>query len=106
MKPISGKSASDTTQNIIKFLNDEGHFAWRQVNTSVRGRKNIVHRGVADIICVLKNSTHCEIEVKHGNDKMSEYQIQHKEMVEERGGYYFVAKSFDDFYEQYLSAGL
>jgi uncharacterized protein YozE (UPF0346 family) len=37
---------------------------------------------------------------------MSEYQIQHKEMVEDRGGYYFVAKSFDDFYEQYLKAKL
>ena len=94
-------TARKTTELIVKFLNDSGHFAWRQVNTPVRRRKNIVHRGTGDIVGILKNGKHMEVEVKNDDDVMSLYQEQHKEMIEKRFGYYFVAKSFDDFYKQY-----
>ena len=78
----------------------------RKVVTDMLGHKRMIGsaqwtkgnatRGVADITGVI-NGRYVEIEVKIGKDRQSEVQKQHQKAVEESGGIYFIAKSFEDF---------
>lgn len=43
-----------------------------------------------------------EWEVKIGKDKQSNAQKKYENNIKGTGGYYFIVKSFDDFYEKYI----
>ena len=55
-------------------------------------------RGTPDIMGVL-NGKNLAIEVKIGKDKQSEAQKQVEADIHASGGYYFIAKDFESFYQ-------
>ena len=57
-------------------------------------------KGTADISATIK-SLSVKIEVKIGNDRQSEEQKQYEQSIKNAGGYYFIAKDFESFYNWY-----
>jgi hypothetical protein len=118
----SDNSANGLTACIIDFLQLSGHQAER-INTMGRpidkrkqvtdviGRtktigsmtwgKSTATKGSADISATIFGRS-VKIEVKYGQDKQSEYQKQYQKAIESSGGIYWIAKTFDQFYEMYL----
>lgn len=107
------KTANGLTRAIIDWINYSGGYANRinvqgQVRVEkiqvcgggtiekVRYTKSTTNEGTADIHALF-NGRHLSIEVKVGNDKISE--AQHKEMdrITKAGGLYYVAKNMDEF---------
>ena len=89
------------TDSVLTYLNRLGHFTYRRNNMGRQlpnGRwinpKGI--RGVPDICGVAKDGKALFCEVKFGKDKMSIYQIDFRQRVETRGGYFIEAHSIDD----------
>jgi hypothetical protein len=126
VKKFEDKTANGLTKCVIEFLNLSGHFAER-VNTMGRvidSRKTYTDtvgfkKTIGSIKYIPSTGTlgsadiHSEInvningqkvpiavkwEVKIGKDRQSEDQ----KVYESKVGYYFIIKSFDDFYEKYL----
>lgn len=96
------QNANGLTQAIIKFLTLKGHFATR---TSSSGRylvfekkwiPSTTKKGYPDVTSIIGGHTVC-IEVKIGRDKMSDVQMKVKQEIEQAGGLYFIAKSFNEF---------
>jgi hypothetical protein len=54
---------------------------------------------MADITAVIKGQ-HVSIEVKYGRDRIRPEQMKVKQEIEEAGGRYIIASSFDNFLEQ------
>lgn len=97
-------STTDTTNAIIKYLQLQGHLVWRNSAAHVYGKGHFhkaAHNGVGDIVGLLSDGTHIEIEVKTGTDKIRLSQLKHCDEIRRRCGLYFVAKSFDDFDRQW-----
>lgn len=93
---------SDTTKAIIDYLNFLGHYVWRnQTVGRVGGFAYSSKRGIGDIVGMLNDGTHIEIEVKTGRDRASEYQLQHADKVHLKHGIHIFAKTFDDFERQF-----
>ena len=98
-------SANGIQKCIISWLELHGHFAARintQGNYSQKLGKYIhsgSRRGIADITAVIEGK-HISIEVKHGRDKMRPEQVKVKKEIEQAGGVYIVASSFDNFLQQ------
>lgn len=99
----SDSTANGLTKAIVDYINLSGGMATR---ISSEGRwlpeKGIripsnTKRGTADIHASWKGK-HLSIEVKIGKDKQSDAQIEMQRKVEASGGLYFIAKSFDSFY--------
>lgn len=42
-----------------------------------------------------------KIEIKHGKDRQSEAQKRYQADIEMAGGIYYIAKTFDEFYQWY-----
>jgi hypothetical protein len=57
-------------------------------------------KGTADISATIQGRS-VKVEVKIGNDRQSEYQKQYQESVERCGGIYFIACTFEQFYQWY-----
>jgi len=110
-------TANELTKTIVKFITYIGGQAERisnqgqyrdntKVVTDVLGRNRTIGsgkwtkgsgtNGTADISAIFRGKTF-KIEVKIGKDKMSQAQIRYKADVERAGGYYMLAKNFDDF---------
>jgi hypothetical protein len=97
-----------TIQNrIITKLQSNGVYCWRNNNGATfdpkmnggRGgyRSNPqARKGVADIIGILPNGIHLEIEVKTETGKQSADQAIHQKRVESLGGVYILARSVKD----------
>jgi hypothetical protein len=122
------KTANELTKSIIDWLRLNGHQAER---ISVTGRyinnSRIVYdclgrskrigqgkyipasmqKGTADISSTIKNKNgiglSVKIEVKIGNDRQSEAQKQYQKQIEQSGGFYFIAKNFESFFNWYKS---
>lgn len=116
-------SANELTKCIIDFLNLSGHFAERHSNEGrvIDGRKTYTDvigqvktigsvkriksnqvNGTSDLKAII-NGKMIAIEIKFGNDRQSEAQKKYQERVESAGGQYWIAKTFDQFYEIYLN---
>jgi len=100
------KDANGLTNCIIDFLNIKGHYAVR-INTggiydaNIKGfRTSNTRLGTADIIASI-NGRHVSIEVKINKDKQSPYQLDTQKDIEKDGGIYFVARSFQSFFDFY-----
>lgn len=99
-------TTADTTNAIIKYLSLLGHLAWRNSAAWVSGNGYLRKapegsKGIGDIVGVLSDGTHFEIDVKTGRDKASPYQLKHADEVHRRHGLYLFAKTFDDFEKQW-----
>lgn len=102
--------ASELTDAIISYVKMTGGAA-RSINNSVPYDKNkgvyltgIVKRGTEDITCTMpiifsgtKIGLHVGVEVKIGKDRQSEYQKRREEELHRAGGIYIIAKTFDQF---------
>lgn len=118
----SDKSANGLTRCIIDFLQLSGHQAER-INTMGRpidnrkqvtdviGRtktigsmtwgKSTATKGSADISSTILGRS-VKWEIKYGKDRQSEDQKRYEKSIVSSGGFYFVVKTFDDFYEKYI----
>lgn len=88
---------------ILKKLQSKGFYVWRNNNGAtydhrIGGYRHnpYARRGVADIIGVLPDGRHLEIEVKTKTGKQSPDQAIHQKRVEELGGLYILARSVKD----------
>ena len=109
----SDNSANALTKSIVAYITLSGGHATRvsstgrqitKHRTEVKGSGKLVYipgttrKGTADIHAVWKGK-HLSIEVKIGKDRQSEAQKQVEIEVNRAGGYYFIAKYFETFYQ-------
>lgn len=94
-------TTNELTNNIIRILQLNRIYCWRNNNSGAMGRRGIIKKGVADIIGIMPNGIHIEIEIKNKEtkDKMSQEQREHKENIINSKGIYIIANSVDDFIE-------
>jgi hypothetical protein len=117
---FNDRTSNGLTRCIIRWLELHNNYAVR-INTMGRqlaattvidviGRAHVTpgkwipgttRRGTADIHASI-NGRHVSIEVKVGRDKMSDEQHDTQQMVEESGGLYVVATSFEQFLDWYF----
>lgn len=111
-------SANGLTRCIIHFLRFKGQQAERINNTGrlidnqrtftdVVGKNRIIGekkwikgtgtKGTADISAIIAGKS-VKIEVKIGSDRQSTAQKEYQQQVEQAGGVYIVARTFEDFY--------
>jgi len=97
-------TANSLTACIVKYITLKGGFASRINN---QGTYNIntgkyipstSKRGLADVMGTFRGLS-LNIEVKHGRDRQSEAQKKVESEVLRSGGYYFLAKDFQSFYQ-------
>lgn len=62
-------------------------------------RKGVQRRGIPDIIGII-NGRFFGIEVKIGQDRQSTYQKEIEEEINNAGGVYFIAKTYDDYLQK------
>lgn len=118
---MTDKTANGLTKCIVVFLNLSGHQAERISSmgrvldntkhvkdvlggTRLIGSKQYIKgtstNGTADISATIKGRS-VKIEVKIGNDRQSQAQIEYQQHIEAAGGHYWIAKDFDGFYFHY-----
>lgn len=118
---FTDKDSNGLTRCIIEFLTLEGHQAERVSNTGRRldQRKKVVNslgqtqtigrvkwvkgsgkKGTADISATIAGRA-VKIEVKIGKDRLSKDQKQYKAEIEQAGGLYVIARSFQGFFDWY-----
>jgi hypothetical protein len=111
-------TANGLTKCILHFLRFKGQQAERINNTGrlidnqrtftdVFGRNRIIGekkwikgtgtKGTADISAIIEGKS-VKIEVKIGRDYQSKLQKDYQQQVEQAGGVYIIARSFEDFY--------
>lgn len=109
-RPFTEKGANELTRSIEAFIRYTGNYADRINNTGIydtklkKFRRSNTRKGIADIMASKKieyqNRTFAvtvAIEIKYGNDKLSEYQLRMKDDIERTGGVYIVARTWDNF---------
>jgi hypothetical protein len=119
------KTANELTNAIIQFIKIQGGIGerinsmGRQVDNrqtytdAVTGTKKTIGsvdwirgtatEGTADISATVFGLS-VKVEVKIGADKQSEAQMKYQERIEQAGGIYIIAKSFDGFIYQFFKA--
>lgn len=109
------QTSNGLTACILRWLHLHGHYGVRVTTTGrqlkgssvvdVIGRARTfagqwipgtTRPGTADVHAAILGK-HCSIEVKVGQDRMSEAQERTRQDVEDAGGSYFIAKTFADF---------
>ena len=102
------RKANGLTQAIVKFLLWNGHRATRVSSSGrmIKGRyiPGTTRRGQSDISATVKGRS-CQIEIKIGNDKPSEYQLREQALEVKAGGVYIFIKTFEEFvlwYDNFL----
>lgn len=100
--------ANSLTSQIVTFLNDMGHFAWRLNTMGVydqnagRYRKNNSINGVTDVLCVLNiTGRSLFVEIKIGKDRMKIDQEIFRDEVVKRGAIHWVINDINQFTETY-----
>jgi hypothetical protein len=120
-RKYSDNSANNLTRCIIDFLKLSGWHAerinntgrqidTRQTFTDVLGSSRTIGsskwikgtgtNGTADISSTIKGRS-IKIEVKYGNDRQSDAQKLYQSQVQQSGGLYFIASSFEQFLSWY-----
>jgi hypothetical protein len=114
--PYSDKTANGLTKCIEDFISNlpEGvGEATRQNSTgtprqmpdgSIKWSISNVRKGLADVRATYKGRA-LNIEVKIGRDTQSDAQKKEMERVRKAGGIYWIAKTFEDFLEQWINEG-
>lgn len=113
LNTYTDKTANGLTRCIVDFIRSQGGQAER-INTTgmpivrqlpsgrteTTWRKGNTTKGSADISAIICGKS-VKIEVKIGRDRQSEAQKRYEQAVTSAGGYYFIAKNFDDFLTWY-----
>jgi hypothetical protein len=110
-KEYKTSTANGLTKAVVDFLNYSGHFATRINNQGTwvsdkfkKGggfyRPSTQVKGIADIDALIKGYK-VAIEIKIGADRQSEAQKDYQSKIERAGGYYWIVKDFDSFFEMY-----
>lgn len=106
--------ANELTSSVMKYMKSLRCAVARINTTGIYDEKLGRYRfsgstnGVEDVNCVmpvnisgLKVGVTVAVEIKVGKDKMRPEQLERKENVEKAGGHYIVAKTFDQFKEEF-----
>jgi hypothetical protein len=114
VKSFKDTTANELTRSIEAFIRMTGNYADRINNTGIydkktgRWRKGGTRKGIADIMAAKhievggrKLAITVAIEVKVGKDRMSPDQVRVKAEIEKAGGVYIIARSWDQFYEEW-----
>lgn len=129
LKSYSDKNEKGLVKCITDFLKFSGHHAERIDNKgtrvderqvvenvigmmktigSVRYNYSQQERGTADVSATIKKQfgnqiigCSVKIEIKIGKDFQKPAQKEYQQKVEKAGGFYWIVKSFPDFYQQY-----
>jgi hypothetical protein len=109
-RPFTEKGANELTRSIEAFIRYTGNYADRINNTGIydpklkKFRKSNTRRGIADIMASKRVehqgkffAINVAIEIKYGNDKLSEFQLRMKDDIEKAGGVYLVARTWNQF---------
>lgn len=104
---IKPESANRITANILRIINYQpGCVAYRVNNVGVWDAAKGIHRagntekGLPDIWACVKGKF-VVIEVKAGKDRLSEHQVKRKFEIEKAGGVFIVARSTDEFINEF-----
>ena len=84
-------SASEITAEVLLKLRAIGYTVWRQNNLTVRRRKNIVNKGVSDVLGYTGKGLIVACEVKTIRDVLSEDQKDFLRGIKNKGGVALVA---------------
>jgi hypothetical protein len=85
-------TASEITKSCIKVLESRNCFAWRQVNTSVRGRKGVVTKGIPDVLFFNRSTgLFGAAEVKKSGDRLRSEQREFLFALHNAGGIALIA---------------
>ena len=115
---INGTPSNKLTKQIIKYIQliggraervrSEGRYKVGEQYTDVFGKKRQTNgyfipstsrKGTADVSALVKGKS-LAIEIKIGADRMSDHQKKYKEETEQAGGYYIIAKDFQQAYDE------
>lgn len=104
LKPYNDKTSNGLTKSIIDWITFNGGSATRvsctgqvrKINGVMRYTHGTTRKGTSDIMACIKGKF-VSIEVKVGKDRLSEFQVREKALIEKSGGVYFVAKDMDSF---------
>ncbi len=104
VNPYSDKTANGLTKSVIDYIRFNGGDAQRiicmgtvrKINGATRWTHSGMRRGTVDIHAIISGRA-VSIEVKAGNDRMSDPQYKERERIEKAGGLYFIARSMDKF---------
>jgi hypothetical protein len=110
IKPYKDNTANALTRSIEDFIKHIGGYAnristtgtMRKINGSMQWTKGNSNKGAADVR-ILFNGTSIDVEVKIGADQMSEAQVNEQKRIRNAGGMYFIAKSFPEFLDYWLT---
>jgi len=102
--------ANDLTKTILAFIRLSGNYADRINNTGIydvktgKFRKSNTRKGIADIMASKRIehegrtfAVQVAIEIKVGNDRLSEHQERMRDEIQKKGGVYIVARDWDGF---------
>jgi len=94
------ETANGLTRFVIDMINWSGGYANRISSAGrVLGGKYIpstTKKGTSDIHAIIKGQ-HWSIEIKVGKDKMSDWQNEERERVQNAGGNYMIVRDADSF---------
>ena len=106
--------ANELTKTILAFIRLSGNYADRINNTGIydqktgKYRKSNTRKGIADIMASKRIehegrtfAVQVAIEIKVGNDRMSEHQERMRDEIQKKGGVYIVARDWDGFYKDW-----
>jgi len=106
--------ANDLTKTILAFIRLTGNYADRINNTGIydvkigKFRKSNTRKGIADIMASKRIehegrtfAVQVAIEIKVGNDRLSEHQERMRDEIQKKGGVYIVARDWDGFYKDW-----
>ena len=112
--PFVANSANSLTRCIEAYIRVTGGYADRINNTGIydpktqKWRKSGTRKGIADIMATKKVqyddrifAVPVAIEVKWGKDRLSEDQLKIKAEYEAAGGVYLVARTWEQFIQDY-----
>lgn len=123
IKPYEDKTANGLTKCIIEFLTFKGHYANRistqgqakardvqrfdifsgqlkTIGKTIEWTKGSTRKGTPDVDAII-NGKPVKIEVKIGKDSMSKEQRAEQVKIQKSGGYYFIARDMQTFYDWY-----
>jgi hypothetical protein len=115
IKKFKDTTANELTKAIVTYIRLTGNYADRINNMGVydaktkKYRKPGTRKGICDIMASKKIklsdkliAVSVGIEVKIGNDKLSEYQKQIQYEMTQCGGVYIIATNWDTFLNQWI----
>lgn len=103
-------TANDLTRQIIRFIQRHGGQAERIAVTGLlrkfgngyKWTRTNMTVGTADISATIQGRS-VKIEVKIGTDRQSDEQKRYQKQVEDAGGIYYIARTFEEFLKWYNS---